>query len=164
MARPLGALMWKGISDAMKTNGMAPTRRAFTVGSSARAGGVILAPHPISSVAAQLTTPSDEPKGDSEITAWIVIEPDDPTIIRVARSEMGQGNFPALPMVVAEEVECDWRFVHPEYIEPSENIARDHAWGDMTTAASLSVRGQQSYLQKPGPRPPHTLKKREGHR
>jgi isoquinoline 1-oxidoreductase beta subunit len=149
--------MWKGISDAMKTNGMAPTRRAFTFGISAAAGGVILAPHPISSIAAQLTAPSDEPRGDSEITAWIVIEPDDTTIIRVARSEMGQGNFTALPMLVAEELECDWRFVHPEYIEPSENIARDHAWGDMTTAASLSVRGSQSYLRKAGAQARHML-------
>src|SRR6202041_1911446 len=157
MAKPLTALMWKGISDAMKTYGMAPTRRAFTFGISAAAGGVILAPHPISSVAAQLTAPSDEPQGDSEITAWIVIEPDDTTIIRVARSEMGQGNFTTLPMLVAEELECDWRFVHPEYADPSENIARDHAWGDMVTAASISIRGSQSYLRKAGAQARHML-------
>src|SRR6202142_3391792 len=131
MARQLRALMWKGISDAMKTNGMAPTRRAFTFGISAAAGGVILAPHPISPVAAQLTAPRNEPKGDSEITAWIVIEPDDTTIIRVARSEMGQGNFTALPMLVAEELECDWRFVRPHYVGANENILRGHAWGSM---------------------------------
>src|SRR6202453_4614266 len=150
MANPLMTLMCKRISDAMKTNGMAPTRRAFTFGISAAAGGVILASHPISSVAAQLTAPSGEPQGDAEITAWIVIEPDDTTIIRVARSEMGQGNFTALPMLVAEELECDWRFVPPEYVQPSENVARDHAWGDMPPAASLSVRGSQSYLRKAG--------------
>src|ERR1700728_1510457 len=157
MARQLKALMWQGISDAMKTNGMAPTRRAFTFGISAAAGGVILAPHPISSVAAQLTAPSDEPQGDSEITAWIVIEPDDTTIIRVARSEMGQGNFTTLPMLVAEELECDWRFVRPEYADPGENIARDHAWGEMVTAASISIRGSQSYLRKAGDQARHML-------
>ncbi|MGE5780257.1 MAG: twin-arginine translocation signal domain-containing protein, partial [Hyphomicrobiales bacterium] len=39
-----------------------------------------------------------------EITAWIVIEPDETVIIRVAKSEMGQGSFTALPMLVAEEL------------------------------------------------------------
>ena len=38
----------------------------------------------------------------AEITAWIVIEPDDSIIIRVAKSEMGQGVSTALPMLVAE--------------------------------------------------------------
>ena len=37
----------------------------------------------------------------SEITVWIVIEPDDTVIIRVAKSEMGQGSFTALPMLVS---------------------------------------------------------------
>ena len=99
----------------MSTNYMASTRRAFTFGISAAAGGIILALHPIPSFSAPSAELKDEPQGsDSEITAWIVIEPDDTTIIRVARSEMGQGNFTTLPMLVAEELECDWRFVRPE--------------------------------------------------
>src|ERR1700722_10862852 len=109
-------------SDAMNANYMAPTRRAFTFGISAAAGGIILALPPISSFAAQLVGLRDKPQGrDSEITAWISIEADDATIIRVARSEMGQGNFTTLPMLVAEELECDWRFVRPEYADPAEN-------------------------------------------
>jgi isoquinoline 1-oxidoreductase subunit beta len=142
----------------MKVSCMAPTRRAFTFGISAAAGGIILALHPIPSSAAESAELKDEPRGsDSEITAWIVIEPDDTTIIRVARSEMGQGNFTTLPMLVAEELECDWRFVRPEYIDPGENIARGHAWGDMVTAASISIRGSQSYLRKAGAQARHML-------
>src|SRR5262249_34669440 len=49
-----------------------------------------------------------------EITSWIVIEPDETVIIRVAKSEMGQGSFTALPMLVAEELECDWSKVKAE--------------------------------------------------
>jgi isoquinoline 1-oxidoreductase beta subunit len=142
----------------MSTNYMASTRRAFTFGISAAAGGIILALHPIPSFSAQSAELKDETQGsDYEITAWIVIEPDDTTIIRVARSEMGQGNFTTLPMLVAEELECDWRFVRPEYIDPGENIARGHAWGDMVTAASISIRGSQSYLRKAGAQARHML-------
>src|SRR5262249_16228743 len=50
-----------------------------------------------------------------EITAWIVIEPDETVTIRVAKSEMGQGSFTALPMLVAEELDCDWSKVKAEF-------------------------------------------------
>ncbi len=53
-----------------------------------------------------------------EINAWIVIRPDDTVIIRVARSEMGQGVSTALPMLVAEELECDWSKVTVEFPSP----------------------------------------------
>ena len=75
-----------------------------------------------------------------EITAWIVIEPDDTVIVRVARSEMGQGSFTALPMLVAEELECDWSKVKAEFGPPEENLRRNRAWGDMTTGGSRSIR------------------------
>ena len=50
-----------------------------------------------------------------EVTHWIVIEPDETVIVRIARSEMGQGSFTGLPMLIAEELECDWSKVRPEY-------------------------------------------------
>ena len=48
-----------------------------------------------------------------------MIEPDDTVIIRVAKSEMGQGSFTALPMLVAEELECDWSKVKAEFAAPA---------------------------------------------
>jgi isoquinoline 1-oxidoreductase beta subunit len=85
-----------------------------------------------------------------EITAWIVIEPDETVIIRVARSEMGQGSFTALPMLVAEELECDWSKVKAEFVAPEENLGRNRAWGDMSTGGSRSIRASQDYLRKAG--------------
>src|ERR1700677_2995103 len=135
----------------MNVRCMAPTRRAFTFGISAAGGGIILGLHPIPSFADQTTELKPEAQGsESEITAWIVIEPDDTTVIRVARSEMGQGNFTTLPMLVAEELECDWSRVRAEYVEAGENLARGHVWGEMYTAASISILGSQSYLRKAG--------------
>jgi isoquinoline 1-oxidoreductase subunit beta len=85
-----------------------------------------------------------------EITAWIVIEPDDTVIIRVARPEMGQGNLTSLPMLVAEELECDWNKVKTEYVPPEENLKRSRVWGDMFATGSRSIRGSQDYLRKAG--------------
>jgi isoquinoline 1-oxidoreductase beta subunit len=85
-----------------------------------------------------------------EITVWIVIEPDDTVIIRVAKSEMGQGIFTALPMLVAEELECDWSKVQAEFAPPHENRLRNRAWGNMSTGASRSISTSQPDLRRAG--------------
>ena len=86
----------------------------------------------------------------AEITAWIVIAPDDSVIIRVAKSEMGQGVLTALPMLVAEELECDWSKVRAQYAAPDENLKRGRVWGDMSTSGSRSVRNSQQALRVAG--------------
>jgi isoquinoline 1-oxidoreductase beta subunit len=85
-----------------------------------------------------------------ELTAWIVIRPNDEVIIRVARSEMGQGSSTGLPMLVAEELECDWRKVKIEFVSSAENLRRNRAWGSMATGGSQSIRASQEYLRKAG--------------
>src|SRR3984957_5738668 len=134
------------------------TRRAFTFGISAAAAGLAMSVRPLRSVAAPGNAPiAANEESPPEITAWIKIEPDDTTIIQVARSEMGQGNFTTLPMLVAEELECDWRFVRPRYVGPTENILRGPFWGSMVTAASISVRESKSDLRKAGAQARHML-------
>src|SRR5262249_17616348 len=86
----------------------------------------------------------------SEINAWIVIQGDDTVVVRVARSEMGQGVLTALPMLVAEELECDWRNVRPEYASPAENFRRHGAWGDMSPNASRSISASEHTLRLAG--------------
>src|SRR6516225_470393 len=85
-----------------------------------------------------------------EVTAWIVIEPDETVIIRVAKSEMGQGSFTALPMLVAEELDCDWSKVKAEFAPPHENRRRDRVWGNMSTGASRSISASQNDLRRAG--------------
>jgi isoquinoline 1-oxidoreductase beta subunit len=89
-------------------------------------------------------------RGAPEITAWVVIGPDDNVTIRVARSEMGQGSLTALPMLVAEELGCDWGKVKAEFASPEENLRRNRVWGDMSTGGSRSIRASQDYLRKAG--------------
>jgi isoquinoline 1-oxidoreductase beta subunit len=85
-----------------------------------------------------------------EVNAWIVVAPDDTVVIRVSRSEMGQGIFTALPMLVAEELECDWGKVSPQFVSPAENLSRHRIWGDMSTNASRSVSASQRILRQAG--------------
>jgi isoquinoline 1-oxidoreductase beta subunit len=92
-----------------------------------------------------------------EITAWIVIEPDDTVIIRIAKSEMGQGSFTALAMLVAEELECDWGKVKAEFVPPHENLERNRAWGDMSTGGSRAISSSQKFLREAGATARHML-------
>lgn len=85
-----------------------------------------------------------------EVNAWVVIEPDDTVIIRIARSEMGQGTLTGLAQLVAEELECDWSKVKTEYPTPGQNLARERVWGSFSTGGSQGIRGSHQYVRKGG--------------
>jgi isoquinoline 1-oxidoreductase beta subunit len=85
-----------------------------------------------------------------EVNAWILIQPDDTVIIRVARSEMGQGSFTALPMLVAEELECDWAKVKAEYASVAEHLRRNRVYVTFATGGSQSIRGSHDFLRQAG--------------
>lgn len=85
-----------------------------------------------------------------EVNAWVVIEPDDTVIIRIARSEMGQGTLTGLAQLVAEELECDWSKVTTEYPTPGQNLARDRIWGSFATGGSQGIRRSHQYVRKGG--------------
>ena len=86
----------------------------------------------------------------TEVNAWIVIHPDDRVVIRIARSEMGQGTYTALAQLVAEELDCDWANVSAEFASPNEHIRRNRIWGSMSTGGSMGVRSSQDYVRKAG--------------
>lgn len=120
------------------------SRRGFLFGASAVAGGLVVGLRPGALRAA------GAPEPGHEVTAWIVIQPDDTTIIRVARSDMGQGIFTALPMLVAEELECDWAKVRAEYADTNRNVTTGKPFGNMVTSTSISVRDSHAYLRRAG--------------
>ncbi len=127
------------------------TRRAFLVRSSAAGAGLLLGFHLPAGrkLFAAPVTPADAGQPVA-VNAWIEIHPDDSVLIRVARSEMGQGIFTALPMLVAEELDCDWHKVRAEYASANENSRQDNVFGSMSTGGSRSVRGSQDYLRMAG--------------
>jgi len=71
-------------------------------------------------------------------------------VIRIARSEMGQGSLTALAQLVAEELDCDWANVSTEFASPNENLRRNRVWGSMSTGGSQGVRSSQDYVRKAG--------------
>src|SRR5256884_1920641 len=121
-------------------------RRAFVIGTAAVGTGLALG----------LDIPFGGPTvvraadGSPEVNAWVVIRPDDTVVIRIARSEMGQGTLTGLAQLVAEELECDWSKVTTEYPTPGQSVAGKRAWGDFSTGGSRGIRTSQEYVRKGG--------------
>jgi isoquinoline 1-oxidoreductase beta subunit len=127
------------------------TRREFLIRSAAAGGGLLMGFHlPVGNKLAAAPVEGGIDEQPVEVNAWVVIQPDDAVVIRVARSEMGQGIFTALPMLIAEELDCDWNRVRAEYASANDNLRRDNVFKSMSTGGSRSVRGSQDYLRKAG--------------
>jgi len=122
-------------------------RRQFigtTVATSAVAGSLVFGfPTMAAAQAASGTQPP-------EVNAWVVVQPDDRVIIRIARSEMGQGTLTGLAQLVAEELDCDWAQVTTEYPTPGQNLARKRVWGNYSTGGSRGIRESHDYVRKGG--------------
>src|SRR5262249_57489363 len=100
-------------------------RGAFIVGSVAAAsGGLALGMRLPLGRGADVASAQAAAPADAEVNAWVVIKPDDTCVIRIARSEMGQGTRTGLAQLVAEELECDCRRVSPDSITPRHNLPR----------------------------------------
>ena len=76
--------------------------------------------------------------------AYLKITPDNTVTVVVPRSEMGQGVRTALPMILAEELEADWKQIQ------IEQAGASRLFGDQTTGGSASVRTTWDPLRKAG--------------
>jgi isoquinoline 1-oxidoreductase subunit beta len=116
-------------------------RRSFVVGSAAAGAGLALG---------FSLDPADAADATPEVNAWAVINPDDSVVIRIAKSEMGQGTLTGLAQLTAEELGCDWSKVSTEFPTPGQNLARKRVWGDYFTAGSQGIRSSQELVRKGG--------------
>src|SRR5262245_43686560 len=123
---------------------MKMNRRTFIVSSAAAAGGLAVGFNPFEKnlVYAQDGTP--------EVNAWVVIQPNDTVVVRIVRSEMGQGTITGLAQLVAEELECDWKKVVYEYPTPGTSLKRKRVWGDFSTGGSRGIRTSHDYVRMGG--------------
>jgi isoquinoline 1-oxidoreductase subunit beta len=127
------------------------SRRSFVVGATAATTGTLALGFkaPFVSEAAAHHGKAHEHNA-AELNIWVAIKPDDTCVIRIARSEMGQGTLTGLAQLAAEELQCDWNKVTTEGISPGRNLASKRAWGDMSTGGSRGIRTSQEYVRKAG--------------
>src|SRR5258706_8210013 len=130
------------------------SRRHFILAVMSAAGGLL-----VGTVAApgraRAATVSQQPWNDNdyaphEMDAWISIDPDDSVLIRYQRSEMGQGSMTALPMMITEELQCDWSKVRIEYASSNRSVREHRVYGNMYSHGSMSVRESQKMVQQVG--------------
>jgi isoquinoline 1-oxidoreductase beta subunit len=124
------------------------SRRKFLISSIAAGGGLALGLE-VPGLSGALAQKVAEGEGN-EIGAWVFIKPNEDVIIRIARTEMGQGTMTGLAQLVAEELDCDWKKVKTEMPTPGQNLARNRVWGDMATGGSRGIRGSHEYVRKGG--------------
>ncbi|HXQ98074.1 MAG TPA: molybdopterin cofactor-binding domain-containing protein, partial [Candidatus Limnocylindrales bacterium] len=113
------------------------SRRDFLTASVAAGIGLVIGfylPHGNSTGAGSAFAPN----------AYLKITPDGKISIVVARSEMGQGVRTSLPMILAEELEADWKQISIEQAGAST------LYGDQTTGGSASVRTTWDPMRKAG--------------
>ena len=111
------------------------TRRDFVTAGVAAGAGLVIGfylPH------------GEDRNRDFSPNAYLRISPDNKITIVVARSEMGQGVRTALPMILAEELEADWKQIEIEQAGAST------LYGDQTTGGSASVRTTWDPMRKAG--------------
>ncbi|MBI3371993.1 MAG: xanthine dehydrogenase family protein molybdopterin-binding subunit [Betaproteobacteria bacterium] len=122
------------------------SRRKFIIDSAAVGGGLAVGFNlPIGRAADAKNT-----LRGNEVNAWVVVKPDSSCVIRVARSEMGQGTHTGLVQLVAEELECDWKKLSIDQVTAGENLARKRVWGEMGTGGSRGIRISQDYVRRGG--------------
>ncbi len=117
------------------------TRRDFLEVSALSGAGLLLGFRLIPTIPAGATSPPVA----TELNAWVRIGGDDGVTLIVSEVEMGQGVLTALPMILAEELEVDWRQVR------SEHAPADAArYGQQSTGGSTSVRANYDRLRRVG--------------
>ena len=82
-------------------------------------------------------------------SVWLEVRPDESVIVTVSKSEMGQGVYTSLPMIVADELDADWNRVQMA-VAPAGDAYKDPVWGSQATGGSTSIRHMHDVLRKTG--------------
>lgn len=112
------------------------SRRAFLSSSAAAAGGALVIGF---TFRGRLHNAKQVPAAEDPFDAWIRINPDNSAQLVLAKSEMGQGVYTALPMILADEADLDWNRI--------EVVQSDFSLG---TGGSGSVSSNYVSLRRAG--------------
>jgi len=131
------------------------SRRQAIVTGTTFTGGLALGffmPSPAKAAAPVLSAQywGEDAAGAREVNAWVVVDTDGTVILRCPMAEMGQGTGSGLPMLLAEELECDWKQVKVEFASVNRNIREKGVYRDMLTVGSRGIRSTYEYVQQGG--------------
>ena len=121
-------------------------RREFLKKTAAGGAGLVIGFYLSGKHEALAGVPSKEP---TPINAWVQIAPDDSVTLVIDKSEMGQGASTALSMILAEELDLDWKKIKTEFA-PAAPQYFNPVFGLQGTGGSTSVRGSWEPLAKAG--------------
>jgi isoquinoline 1-oxidoreductase beta subunit len=121
-------------------------RRDFLKRSAASGAALVIGFYLPGKFEALAATPPPEPVAAN---AWVRIAPDDTVTILIDKSEMGQGIVTSLAMLLAEELEFDWKKVKTEFA-PAAPVYFNPIFGVQGTGGSTSVRASWGPLTKAG--------------
>ncbi|HXZ01109.1 MAG TPA: molybdopterin cofactor-binding domain-containing protein [Stellaceae bacterium] len=88
--------------------------------------------------------------GKFEPNAWIEIGTDDTITLIAPASEMGQGAFTSLPMLIAEELDADWSKITVVQAPAGKDYGNPLFGGAQVTGASRGARGYFTPLRLVG--------------
>ena len=121
-------------------------RREFLKKSAAGGVGLVIGLYLPGKYEALAGTPAKDP---AAINAWVQIAPDDTTTLLIDKSEMGQGINTALTMILADELDLDWKKIKTEFA-PAASVYFNPVFGLQGTGGSTSIRGSWEPLAKAG--------------
>src|ERR1700747_1855583 len=122
------------------------SRRSFLRGSVIAAGALVLGVRFSPGLAFGDTLPHDTNADHAALhpSVYLGINPDGMVWIVAHRSEMGTTSRTTLPLVVADELDADWKRVH------IEQAIGDTRYGDQNTDGSHSIRSYYDAMREAG--------------
>ncbi|SCB30797.1 xanthine dehydrogenase family protein molybdopterin-binding subunit [Cupriavidus alkaliphilus] len=122
------------------------SRRRFLQAAGAMPAALVLGFHLPLAKAAEARAPARDP---DDVNAWLRIDADGGVTIMVPSAELGQGVMTSAPMLIAEELECDWRQVRAE-LAPTDPVYNNRMFKVQATASSTSARWSFEPLRRIG--------------
>jgi isoquinoline 1-oxidoreductase beta subunit len=125
-----------------------PNRRMFLKSTVAVGGGLMIGAY-LPGVLGEAGSVADA-AGSLEPGIWLRVNADDTVRVMLTMLEMGQGVMTSMPMLVAEELDVDWKHIKTEWVPADAKYGNPNFGGQQLTAGSNSVRGMWKTLREAG--------------
>jgi len=97
-------------------------------------------------------------KGGTEVSHWVIMDPDGTITIVQPHAEMGQGAFTSVAMMLNEELQADWNMLRHQYAEYNRHINNkdplhpdaEGLWVTMSSGGSNVVKARHGHIMQAG--------------